>query len=214
MIADANAKVALWEKVVHNQSTPVLSPPSTTIPPVTLEVGSEQFTICSKLFKNLMQCISRKQAMEYWKTKNVPIDDENSDIEAFKHAARNTPNWQQRWLAKWFSGICGVGRMLKRWKDQPHSKCPICLTDDETVSHVIHCKHADASSCWHTNLEGVRSWMLSNDFLPGLAEAVYFRLSAWRNEQPFLSITHFSDEVQELILAQDNLGWDAFCFPS
>ena len=54
--------------------------------------------------------------------------------------------------------------------------------------------------------------MDSNDFMPGLAEAVYFRLSAWRNEQPFLSIMHFSEDVQELILAQDNLGWDAFCF--
>lgn len=54
--------------------------------------------------------------------------------------------------------------------------------------------------------------MLSNDFLPGLAEAVYFRLSAWRNEQPFLLTMHFSDEVQELIAAQDDLGWDAFCF--
>lgn len=145
VIADANAKVALWEKVVTDQSTPILSPPSNTIPPVTLEVGSKHFTICSKLFKNLKQCISRQNALDYWKTKHVPIDNENSDIDAFKHASRNTPNGQQRWLAKWFSGICGVGRMLKCWKDQPHSKFPICLMDNETVSHVIHCKHSDAS---------------------------------------------------------------------
>ena len=74
-----------------------------------------------------------------------------------------------------------------------HSKCPRCLTDDESVNHVIRCQHKDATSCWNTSSEDIRMWMSSNNAIPGLAEAVLMRLSQWRNGLPFQDIGDMDD---------------------
>ena len=212
MVADANAKVALWEHIIggnehtHHQSL------SSTLPVLYIGSGQETTSIVSNLKKRLQHHISTTRIMQYWEINDKKVRHEDSDIDAFTHAARNVPSHLQRWITKWACGICGVSKWLERWKEQPHSKCPRCLTDNETVDHVIHCLQPDATLCWDTGIESIQMWMSCNNSIPGLAEAVKLRLSQWRNHQPLLDIPHMDKTVAELIYAQDNLGWDALCF--
>lgn len=212
MIADVDAKVALWEHIVNQHPQPELRPLPNTLPAITINYNNEPTTICSKLIHNLKTHIATQTGMKYWKIKHPQIEDEDFDMSTFMHASKNVPTWQRRWLSKWSCGMCGVGRMLKRWKEQTHSKCPRCLTDNETVNHVIRCQHVDATLCWNTNLEDLREWMLTNHAIPGLAEAVLMRLTQWRDGNPFIDSPEWDDDVTEIINSQDHLGWDAACF--
>ena len=90
-------------------------------------------------------------------------------------------------------------------------KCPRCLTDNETVEHVIHCQHEGATLCWNTGIEAIQTWMTHNNSIPGLAEAVGLRLSQWRNNNHLVDIP-MNDSVRNIIHAQDSLGWDGLCF--
>ena len=53
-------------------------------------------------------------------------------------------------------GSCGVGKWLEGWKEQTYSKCSRCLTANETVDHVIHCQHNDATLCWDQGREEIK----------------------------------------------------------
>jgi len=101
------------------------------------------------------------KALQYWKSTGK-LTQQPMDMDVIRHTSRNSPLWKRRWLSKWFSGICGVGRWLLRWEEQPHSKCPRCLTNDETVDHVICCQHADAALLWDSGIEELTEWMNSN----------------------------------------------------
>ena len=139
---------------------------------------------------------------------------EEFDMKVFKHAARNTPLHLRLWLSKWSCGICGVGKWLERWNDQNRSKCPRCLTDNETVEHVVHCQHTDATLCWNTGIEEIQEWMMNHNAIPGLAEAVGNRLIQWKNREPFIQIKFLDESVKAIIQDQDEMGWDTVLFGS
>ena len=212
MVADAKAKVALWEHITEGNQPTQYTSISNALPALYTKFGQDNTMIVSNLKKRLRHHISTHTILQYWEENNKQVYHENSDMAAFHHAAKNIPLHLQRWITKWSCGICGVGKWLERWKEQPHSKCPRCLTNNETVDHVIHCQHQEATLCWNTGIEGIRTWMSLNNSIPGLAEAVGLRLSQWRNNQPLTDIPHMDGTVMELIHAQDSLGWDAFCF--
>ena len=172
VLADADAKILLWEYIISHQPPPLLPMVHKCLHPVSIEFQGSFMTIHSRLKRNLCNHIAKMQGLRYWNTKHKKIQHYDTDLEAFTHAARNVPLWQHRWLSKWQCVMCGVGRWLERWKDQPHSKCPRCLTVDETVDHVIHCPHASAALCLHTSVEEMRAWMVKHHSYPGLAEAV------------------------------------------
>ena len=152
------------------------------------------------------------KVMNYWQHKGKKVEDPNFDAKAFRHTSRNMKLGLARWAAKWHSGICGVGKWLERWKEQEHSKCPRCLQSGETVEHVLQCQHEDATQVWNSGLEELRMWILSNNAIPELAEALILRLAQWRNQQPLTELTHTNDQVKEIIMAQDSVGWAPFCF--
>ena len=133
-------------------------------------------------------------------------------MDTFIHAANNVPAWQRRWLTKFSYGMCGVGKWLYRWKDQPHTKCPRCLTDNETVEHVVRCPHADASLIWTTGVEELREWMHSNDAALGLTEIVTQRLMEWRNGLDYTGVPDIDECLIPVVVEQDSIGWDNFCF--
>ena len=108
--------------------------------------------------------------------------------------------------------MCGVGKWLQRWKEQTHSKCPRCLTDNETAEHVVSCPHADASLIWTTGVADIRDWMHSNDAALGLTEIVTQRLEEWRNGQAYSEVPHIDENLLHVVQEQDSIGWDNFCF--
>ena len=135
--------------------------------------------------------------MNYWKTHGKAfLDQEGFDKELFLHAGRNAPIHQQIWLPKWSCGICGVGKWLERWKDQNHSKCPRCFTDNETVNHVIQCRHPDATLVWTQGIEEIKEWMMLNNAISDLAEILGLRLIQWRDGLPLSSMEFMEESIQ------------------
>ena len=214
MVADAYAKVALWRKIENDLLTPNMTQISKAIAPLYISYSGTKTMIASNLKKRLSHHIAQQQTIQYWKQHNKPIQDNQFDMEVFTHAARNVPLYQQRWLTKWTCGICGVGKWLERWKEQSHSKCPRCLTDNETVDHVILCQHDSATLCWNTGIEELQEWMRTHNAIPGLAEAVGHRLKQWRNHEPLEDLDFLDESVQTMIQKQDELGWNSILFGS
>ena len=116
--------------------------------PTTMEYHNVPFTITSHLAKTIKKIISKHRILKYWSSHNRDISNELIEVSVFQHAAKNLPIWQQRWLLKWSYSMCGVGKWLKCWKYQNHSKCRRCLIDNKTVDHIIHCPHQYLASCW------------------------------------------------------------------
>ena len=114
-------------------------------------------------------------------------------------------------MSKWSCGILGVGKFLERWKEQNHSKCPRCLTDDETVDHIIHCWYQDVTLCWSTGFEVLKKWILIQHSSPGLALDISEKLLYWRNREELHTIQRLSWNIQIAINSQDLLGWYIFC---
>ncbi len=100
MVADANAKVTLWEHIVEGGNRIHMAPVEKTMAPVLCSDSGEQIAIVSKLKKRLKNHISQTTSMKYWKDNGKKLDHANCDRKSFEHAARNVPLHRQRWLAK------------------------------------------------------------------------------------------------------------------
>ena len=98
------------------------------------------------------------------------------------------------------------------WKEQTHSKCPRCLTDNETVEHVVRCRHEDATLSWDKGIEEIETWMLNHNSIPGLVEAFRICMNQWRYNQTFTTMENFDESIKSIIQGQDELGWDALMF--
>lgn len=212
MEVDLHAKAKLWDHIGHGNERILLTPISKSLAPISISHGGVTRIIPSHLKKQLRKFIARQTMLEYWQIHEKQVRNEDVDMEVFHHAARNLSPYRRRWLTKWSTGICGVGKWLQRWKEQPHSNCPLCLTTNETVEHVLHCPHESATICWTTSIEELREWIHSNHGIPGFSEAVCQRLLQWRRGEEPSNMPDWSQDVIRLMEQQDELGWDAFCF--
>ena len=156
MVADIYAKISLWRYIEQEGKTFQMKQLNNAIPAIKVAYGGKDIYIASNLRKRLKLHLSQQRILQYWHDHNKQTMHDEFDVKVFKHAARNTPLHLRLWLSKWSCGICGVGKWLERWKDQNHSKCPRCLTDNETVEHVVHCQHTDATLCWNTGIEQIQ----------------------------------------------------------
>ena len=76
----------------------------------------------------------------YWENHHdTPIPScENVDWAPSSKAIKRLPMGQRRWRWKFSTGCIGVGNQLFHRNHQTHSKCPLCETPNEKVSHVLH----------------------------------------------------------------------------
>jgi hypothetical protein len=69
------------------------------------------------------------------------------DWTAIGNAMKLIPRPRRVFVAKHVSGMCGVGRFMKRWKEWPSDACPRC-GDPEDSSHVWTCKGPGTTELW------------------------------------------------------------------
>ena len=214
--ADKLAKQRLGQAMINNESLPNIHPITNSIPAIFYNNYSNNHyantMIYSHAAKAIKQLIAKDRSIKYWSQHNHNIQHRYINQESFFHAASNVPHWQKRWLTKWNSGICGVGKWLCRWREQPHSKCPRCQTDNKTVKHVIRCQHEDASLVWSTGLDELGEWMYSHDAAPGIREIFTCRLCQWRDQSDYDDIPDMDYSLQDALTQQDRIGWDNLCF--
>ena len=158
MIADVHAKMALWRHIGNNKEQVTIQQVSQAIPLLRTNYGGKPVNIASNLRKRLKHHITQERILRYWIDHGKEfLGHEEFDKETFIHAGRNIQLQYQIWILKWSCGICGVGKWLECWKEQTHSKCPRCLTANETVDHVIHCQHNNATLCWDQDIEEIKN---------------------------------------------------------
>ena len=66
MVADAKAKVALWDHIVQGHPISYTTHLSTTLPILTIADGGSKTTIVSNLKKRLKEHIAYQRIMKYW----------------------------------------------------------------------------------------------------------------------------------------------------
>jgi len=116
----------------------------------------------------------------------------------------------KRWRLKFSTGCIGVGSQLLHRKYQSHSKCPLCNTPGEKVSHVLHCPDCAATTFATARIKHhLTDELQALDTEPVLSAAILDILLSWRKGQAIIPI-HFDSSIRAIITAQSHLGWDNF----
>jgi hypothetical protein len=168
--------------------------------------------ICSELHKSLTTLLRTAYIRRHWMKRNKFSGYTESliDWDTTRRSRRNISKTRQRWMSKWMAGFCGVGIMLVRYAYQKHSKCPRCGQNNETTSHVIQCRHPGAVNLWHTEVEALKSWMLSNLGQPELVSIITSSLLTWQSSSHGFLGTPSNDTLKKAVNRQQNIGWKSF----
>ena len=140
---DSNAKAHLQECTVRGDTYPADFRIGGA--PWSLSIGDGVAT-SNRLQDRLQTHINSKPLFARWSDKGflTPEQVEWIDWEAGQKALLSMTSSRQRWVSKHTTGMCGVGKFLKLWKQQSHDKCPRC-GQVEDAKHVWTCP--DAGAC-------------------------------------------------------------------
>ena len=124
-------------------------------------------------------------------------------------ALKRLPMGRRRWVAKHTSGICGVGNMLVKWKEQPTSDCPRC-GEHENARHVWTCQEPAVYFVWALLMTAFSKWLESVHTAKEVTFWIIQRLTEWRSSAPFSRPHSDMPGLLLAIAAQDRIGWLAF----
>ena len=213
VIADTKAKDKLKTIVATVPHWPDNRPTSIPYKKCTVystDESGKQFKVGSNLRQTVYNQIHTRDIREYWVKKGqIQLASKREiDWEVSAKGSNMLGNERKKWLSKWVSGICGVGKQLKLWKWQHHSKCPRCLQDNETVQHVTRCKHADATLVWHNSIGELREWLKDHNGEPDFSTTICDALLAWHDGRT-LTIPQTSGNtlIQSATRSQNRIGW-------
>ena len=177
-----------------------------------LNTEGQQDFVCSQLSQTCSDSLLTRNIRDYWQKKHY-----------FNGRSRQYIDWKvtrkssillkpqrQRWLSKWTSGMCGVGKWLKIWKWQDHSHCPRCGQPDEDVQHVLLCNEISALTLWENSIIELREWLDTNNCDPEMNTAICKSLTAWHNGSPLPPVSTSNNLLRSAILQQDSLSWYSF----
>ena len=188
VIADYEAKEKL-KNISHMENWTELRP---SYPPYTRVTvhhlcteGSHEI-VSSQLSRTCTESILTTRIREYWKGKNYFTTNSEKFVDwpVIQKSINALPSSRQRWLSKWTTGMCGVGKWLKRWKWQDHSDCPRCGQQEEDVQHVLLCNETSALALWEDSVQQLGEWMRDHDCDPEMNDAICLSLIAWHNGSP------------------------------
>ena len=123
--------------------------------------------------------------------------------------SQRIPKHQQQWLAKFNTGFCGVGRMLKLYKFQQHDHCPICNTNDETTIHVLQCRHQKVVSKLSQETHNFHKW-LSTQLIDTEMKNLILNSFKCVQHNNSSTLTPINNILQEAIKEQNEIGWFNF----
>jgi hypothetical protein len=115
---------------------------------------------------------------KYWITKRKFPQHMAEHIrwEALEIAMTETPFHKRTFLSKHNTGMCGVGKFMKRWKQWDTNASPWC-GQSEDASHVWKCQNQEACNSLHD----LEQWMIIVNTKPHLCDGLLHYLNKWRN---------------------------------
>ena len=112
----------------------------------------------------------------------------------------------KRWQCKFSTGCIGVGNQLFHRNHQPHSKCPLCQTPNEKVSHVLHCSDRAATAFATERIQHHLSEALEDlETEPVLSSVILDIVLSWRRGEAILP-NNYALSIRPVILEQCFMG--------
>jgi hypothetical protein len=127
--------------------------------------------------------LCKHRVIEYWLQHDEQLSVEATrliDWEVLAKACGEESPGCLRWVTKHVTGVCGVGKFLKRWKSQDHSWCHRCGAEQEDHRHVYQCPARSTKQEWYGSMNDLRQWCNSHDTSPGITEVIVKSLKAWQ----------------------------------
>jgi hypothetical protein len=122
------------------------------------------------------------QIIDYWVKKNKFPSNQVEHIhwEALGKAMSESKLARRTFITKHATGMCGVGKFMKRWGERDTDACPRC-GEPEDASHVWKCSQAQAQDVWDTSLGKLDTWMSEVGTLPAVKQSILDHLHSWKN---------------------------------
>jgi len=141
--------------------------------------------------------------------------DLNEDVLCYKvcwtsiaQARKQATFTQRKFITKWISGDTpsGVEMHCRQQRDCPN--CPIYMTEDESLVHILTCSDSRSVDLRATLLLELHEWLIAELTCPWIREFLFYGLQSWFDDpeghEPGLNWHEtFAPSVQ----AQLSLGW-------
>ena len=167
--------------------------------------------VVHELKKFLRESIAGGNAANYWvnhRKRFSPAGFLEVDWDSMDKAMSKVSLARRQWVTKFESGICGTGRMMKRWKKRVIDNCPRCGCSNETTSHVLKCKAVSAVTVWDKSIESLEEWLRANKTCPDLRRLLLHIMDRWRNDLRVTNISNYEFDIcNKVYVAQELIGW-------
>ena len=166
--------------------------------------------LISSLTKVLKEHLTIDTSRTYWIKKHKMENwSRTIDWELRKKSLSNTPMHRQRWLSKYSTGFCGVGKMLRRYRWQDHTRCPRCNQDNESTQHILQCQGDGVQTLLREEITSLEKWMEEHKCHSELTQLICTRLGDLCRQT--CTIYHPSNQLlQKAMNEQRHLGWFQF----
>jgi hypothetical protein len=97
----------------------------------------KDYKLTRNIASNIYALVHDEEGASYWETKREVREGATSfiDWKAIGIAMRSAPRSRRVFISKYVSGMCGVGKFMKRWQQWKEDQCPRC-GEPEVVAHV------------------------------------------------------------------------------
>ena len=114
-------------------------------------------------------------------------------------------------MAKFESGMCATGRMMKIWKKRLIDNCPRCGAANETSTHILQCSSVDAKTTWEKSMQQLEEWMNTNSTCPHIKRLIIQTLNQWRKRERISGLKDFDfDGIESVFASKQYIGWRQF----
>jgi len=174
--------------------------------PWQLWVGGKKIT--ANLCHNIYEAVHRVSSTDYWASKvNDPSCIKEVDWQLVGKALRTVPRTRRVFLSKHISGMCGVGKFMKRWGEWETDACPRC-GQIEDAPHVWTCKGRGTEEIWMKSLAELERLLQKLNTDPNLTHIILTHLKGWWAGTG----TYFEAprDFKALVDTQNTVGWRRF----
>ena len=198
-----DSQAQAYRRVLEKAGTPHINPrlPSE---PWSLFIHGEKQTHIDKSV--IMEKVTLPPLLHYWESKRHRYHSGTQDLidwTAIHKAMRQSPDGLRRWVTKQVTGMCGVGKFLKRWGESPSDACPLCGQPEDT-RHVLSCQDPRALLFWNDRYEKLSTWMRSSQTHPEIQHSFLLLLNCWRHNTP--CNLSFPQTIRRAVSAQRRIG--------
>jgi hypothetical protein len=169
----------------------------------------EGVKVTKNILPTIYSAIHTPTSVEYWAQKHLIPPDiiKKVDWQMIGRSMHSLPRTRRIFITKHTSGMCGVGKFMKQWKEWTSDSCPRCGMMED-APHVWRCKGAGTEEIWNKAVAELDTTLRRLNTDPTLHHIILLYLRSWWSGE---GITYEAPrDFQELLQEQQNISWDRF----